>query len=132
MPHHEKQPEHLIELARQNRQNLSLPEHLLWKRLKRPAYKELSINRQYPVLGKYILDYFYEDLQLAIEIDSAAWHDGRFDEDDARQSVIEATGIAFLRLSARSILRDPDAVADLVLMVCRGEIHLDELDPCHL
>ena len=129
MPHHEKQPKHLIDFARENRNNLSLPERLLWRRLKEPANKELSINRQYPVLGKYILDYFYEDFQLAIEIDSQAWHDGRFEQDLARQQAVEAIGIAFLRLPARFILRDPDAAADLVLSVCRGELGLDDLDP---
>ena len=128
MPQHKKQPEYLIAFARENRQNLSLPEKLLWKRLKAPANKEISINRQYPVLGLYILDYFYEDLQLAIEIDSATWHDGRSEQDDARQSAVEDTGIAFLRLSAQPILRDPDAVASLVLAVCRGEIALEDLD----
>lgn len=88
MPDHEKQPEYLIKFARQNRQNLSLPERLLWRRLKQPANTELSINRQLPVLGEYILDYFYKDLQLAIEIDSRAWHDGREEDDDIRQRAI--------------------------------------------
>ncbi|MEI8283000.1 MAG: DUF559 domain-containing protein [Armatimonadota bacterium] len=129
VPHHEKQPKHLIEFARENRNNLSLPERLLWRRLKEPANKELPINRQYPVLGKYILDYFYEDLQLAIVIDSKAWHDGRSEQDSARQQAIEVTGIAFLRLPARFILRDPDAAAELVLSVCRGELALEDLDP---
>ena len=132
MPHHEKQPDYLISFARENRQNLSLPEKLLWKRLKAPANKELSINRQYPVLGAFILDFFYEDLQLAIEVDSQAWHAGKSEQDLERQKAIEETGIAFLRVSARAILRDPDAVASLILMVCRGELSLDDLDPAHL
>ena len=126
--HHEKQPDYLIQFARKNRQNLSLPEKLLWKRLKRPANQELSINRQYPVLGKYILDFFYEDLQLAIEVDSRAWHDHQSEEDRLRQEAIEATGIAFLRVSAIAILRDPDYVAELVLNVCRGELEFDDFE----
>ena len=130
--HHDKQPDYLLEFAKQNRNSLSLPERLLWKRLKRPANKVFSINRQYPVLGKYILDFFYEDLQLGIEIDSVTWHEGRWNEDDVRQEAVEATGITFLRLSAKAILQDPDAVASFVLMVCSGEIPLSELDPRHL
>ena len=130
--HHEKQPEYLIKFARENRNNLSLPEKLLWRRLKQSANRELSLNRQYPVLGKYILDYFYEDFQLAIEVDSDQFHSGRFIEDSIRQAEVEATGIAFLRISARSILTDPDAAAELVLSVCRGEIPLDDVDPSHL
>ena len=90
---------------------------------------ELSFNRQYPVLGKYILDYFYEDFQLAIEVDSEVWHSGRSEQDSARQQDIEGTGIAFLRLPARFILRDPDGAAALVLSVCRGELTLEDLDP---
>lgn len=132
MPEHEKQPDFLIDLARKNRQNLSLPEKLLWKRFKDSANKELQIKRQVPVLGKYILDFFYEDLQLAIEVDGSDTYTMKAEEDQIRQQEIEATGIAFLRISARYVLREPDNAAAFILSVCRGELLLEELDDSFL
>ncbi|MBS1727580.1 MAG: DUF559 domain-containing protein [Armatimonadetes bacterium] len=128
----DQQPDFLIQLARKNRANLSLPEKLLWARLKTSAQNEIPIRRQFPVLGKYILDFFYEDLQLAIEVDGNAFHDDRTDEDILRQQEVEAIGIEFLRLPARFVLRTPDKAAELVLSVCRGEVQLEELDTMFL
>ncbi|MBS1701422.1 MAG: DUF559 domain-containing protein [Armatimonadetes bacterium] len=129
---HDKQPEYLIKLANENRGNLSLPEKLLWKRLKAPANREIPIRRQYPVLGRYIIDFFYEDLQLAIEVDGKSYHETRPEADSVRQEEIEAIGIAFLRLPASFVLRTPDEAAQLVLNVCRGEVKLEDLDAMFL
>ncbi len=132
MADHDKQPDFLVEFAKQNRKHLSLPEKLLWKRVKFSSQQELHIKRQIPILGRYILDFFYEDLQLAIEIDGAGPHSFKAEEDEIRQQEIETTGIAFLRIPARFILREPDNAAAFVLSVCRGEISLDELDESYL
>ena len=126
--HFDKQPKHLIRIARKLRANLSLPEALLWKRLKSSANKEFYIERQRPVLGRFVVDFFYADLQIAFEIDGKEYHLDRTVEDSERQSQIEATGIAFVRIPASWVLQDPDEVAQFVLDICAGIIKLDELD----
>ena len=56
--------------ARRFRRELSLPEKLLWVRIRRG---ELHFRRQHPV-GEYVLDFYCPAAKLAIEVDGAA-HD---------------------------------------------------------
>ena len=89
---------------------------------------DFHIRRQHPVLGRYVIDFFYEDLQLAIEIDGSYAHQMKSKRDKVRQEQIEATGVAFLRIPARWVLKDPDAAAEFVLSICAGKICLDDVD----
>ena len=106
--------------ARQLRRNLSLPEKLLWVRLRG---SDVRIRRQHPI-GAYILDFYCPAAKLAIEIDGAA-HDfgNRPQRDDTRTEWLKAQGIAVLRIPAKDVLRDADDVADAVLKVCVGPLH---------
>jgi hypothetical protein len=45
-----------------------------------------------------------------------------------RQEKIEGLGIAFVRIPAQWILRDPEAVASLIMSLCARELDIDELD----
>jgi len=56
--------------ARRFRRELSLPEKLLWVRIRR---SELNFRRQHPI-GEYVLDFYCPAAKLAIEVDGAA-HD---------------------------------------------------------
>ena len=107
---------------------MSLPEVLLWIRLKPSANGQFDIRRQHPVLGRYVLDFFVPHLQLAIEIDGKIAHVGQEERDEKRQANVEALGICFVRIPARWVLRDPDEVANVILSLCSGEITMDDLD----
>jgi len=124
----EKQSPEIIARARELRDNLSLPEKLLWRRLQKRAGNQFKIRRQYPVLDRYVIDFFYVDLQLAFEIDGKGAHEGQEVYDARRQKQIEALGISFVRIPARWVLRAPDEVVDIILMLCSGELSVDELD----
>lgn len=54
--------------ARRLRRDLSLPETLLWVRLRRT---KVRFRRQHSV-GPYILDFYCAAIKLAIEVDGAA------------------------------------------------------------
>ena len=56
--------------ARRLRRELTLPEKLLWVRLRR---SDLNFRRQHPI-GHYVLDFYCPAAKLAIEVDGAA-HD---------------------------------------------------------
>ena len=106
--------------ARRLRRELSLPEKLLWVRLRG---SDVRVRRQHPI-GAYILDFYCPAAKLAIEIDGAA-HDfgNRPQRDDTRTEWLKAQGIAVLRIPAKDVLRDADDVADAVLKVCVGPLH---------
>jgi len=101
--------------ARRLRRNLSLPEKLLWLRIKGT---EVRFRKQHPI-GDYILDFYCASAKLAIEVDGAAHDFGdRPRRDQARTSWLNEEGIEVLRIPAKDVLADPDAVADALLRLC--------------
>jgi very-short-patch-repair endonuclease len=85
----------LKELARELRKNMTLSEVLFWNQLKKKQIMGFDFDRQRPI-GEYIVDFFCKELFLAVEIDGNS-HIYRDEEDDKRQSDLEAMGVRFLR-----------------------------------
>jgi very-short-patch-repair endonuclease len=106
--------------ARRLRRELSLPEKLLWVRIRR---SDLKFRRQHPI-GEYVLDFYCPSTKLAIEVDGAA-HDlgDRPQRDERRTEWLKDQGIAVLRIPAKDVLRDPDEVADALIRLCAEPLH---------
>lgn len=101
--------------ARRLRRDLSLPEKLLWVRLRRA---EVRFRRQHP-FGPYVLDFYCPEAKLAIEVDGAAHDFGdRPRRDESRLDWLRSQGVDVLRVPAKDVLADPDAVADGLLRLC--------------
>ena len=125
---HEKNRKRIVRIAKGLRKRMSLPEVLLWQKIKPSVNGLFDIRRQHPILDNFVLDFFHPDLQLAIEINGKFVHEGREEQDAVRQAKIEATGIAFVRIPASWVLRDPEAVASLIISLCARELEIDDLD----
>ena len=101
--------------ARKFRRELSLPEKLLWVRLRR---NELNFRRQHPI-GEYVLDFYCSAAKLAIEVDGAAHDFGdRPGRDERRNKWLKGQGLEVLRIAAKDVLRDPDEVAEALIRLC--------------
>ena len=106
--------------ARRLRRELSLPEKLLWVRLRA---SETRFRRQHP-LGPYVLDFYCPAARLAIEVDGAAHDFGdRPGRDDRRTEWLGQQGVQVLRVPAKDVLADPDAVADAIVRLCAEPLH---------
>ena len=112
-----------IDRARKLRQNMSLPETLLWRELrKRPG--GLKFRRQHPS-GAYVLDFFCSDARLAIEIDGGAHDFGdRPALDEARDAWFARAGIATLRILAKDVLTDLEAALTHIVAQARSHLPL--------
>ena len=101
--------------ARRLRRELSLPEKLLWVRLRGA---DVRIRKQHPI-GPYVLDFYCASAKLAIEVDGFS-HDvgNRPQRDDARTAWLTSEGFEVLRVLATDVLRDPDSVAEGLLRLC--------------
>ena len=90
---------------------MSLPEVLLWQRLKtRP--NGLKFRKQHDA-GKYILDFYCHQAKLIVEIDGIAHDMGdRPFRDEQRDDEFAAKGFRVVRIPATEVLRDPDEVAN--------------------
>jgi len=99
--------------ARKLRREMSLPEVLLWQRLKmRP--KGLKFRKQHDA-GNYVLDFYCHEVRLIVEVDGIAHDMGdRPQRDEKRDAHFTARGFQVVRLPAADILRDPDEVAEAV------------------
>jgi very-short-patch-repair endonuclease len=106
-----------VRIARQLRKEMSLPEVLLWQRLR---HADLKIRKQHPC-GPYVLDFYCPAAKLAIEIDGIAHDMGdRPRRDEARDAFVRERGVDVIRLAAAEVLRDVDAAANSIVAACRG------------
>ena len=100
--------------ARKLRREMTLPERLLWRELrKRPA--GLRFRKQHPA-GEYALDFFCPARRLAIDVDSEAHNrGGRPERDVERDAWVASHGVRTLRIAAKDVLADLEAVIRLIV-----------------
>lgn len=93
---------------------MSLPEVLLWQRLK-GSPQGIAFRKQHPI-APYRVDFYCAAGRLVIEVDGIA-HDlgDRPQQDEHRVSQLEARGYQVLRIAAAEVLRDADAVAQAIV-----------------
>ena len=97
----------LRQYAKQLRNNSTLSEVLLWKRIKGKSLG-VEFHRQVP-LSEYIVDFYCHELMLAIEIDGNS-HDYKYEHDKFRQNSLEKLGITFVRFSDLSVKKEMENV----------------------
>lgn len=95
--------------ARKLRSDMSLPEVLLWRELRKRPHG-LKFRRQH-ASGAYVLDFFCSDARLAIEVDGEAHARGdRPTRDAARDAFFAQAGVRTLRIAAADVLRNIEGV----------------------
>src|SRR3989337_2035416 len=99
----------LKEVARRLRKNGTLSEVLLWRYLKGKQLLGYDLDRQKPI-DNYIVDFFCNELMLAIEIDGCS-HNEKSEEDRIRQAKLESLGIRFLRFYDSDIKKNIQGVS---------------------
>jgi very-short-patch-repair endonuclease len=106
------------------RRHMSLPEVLLWKQLrKRP--KGLKFRKQFP-FGDMTVDFACLECRLVIEVDGEGHSFGdQPRRDAARDAVLGREGFRVMRIAARDVLNDMDAVLLWIVMAC------SEVGPLH-
>ena len=100
--------------ARENRNNATLAEKVLWEHLR---YNQLGIKflRQY-IIGDYIVDFCSREGGLIIEVDGGYHSEPRQQEDDAlRERVLEQLGYHIMRFSNEEVLYDIDNVTNQII-----------------
>ncbi|QQS36163.1 MAG: DUF559 domain-containing protein [Ignavibacteriales bacterium] len=102
----------LKDKARQLRNNSTKTEILLWRFLKGRQMKGYDFHRQKPI-DEYIVDFFCNELMLAIEIDGIS-HIGKEKQDEQRQRRLESFGIRFLRFDDDMVFYKCDSVIRLI------------------
>jgi very-short-patch-repair endonuclease len=90
-------------LAKDLRNNSTLGEVILWKKLKGKQFLGYDFHRQKPLL-EYIVDFYCPELHLVIEIDGKYHeHADFFQRDVQRQQRLEEYNLHFLRFTEKEI-----------------------------
>jgi very-short-patch-repair endonuclease len=99
---------------------MTLPEVLLWRELRaRPG--GLKFRRQHPA-GPYVLDFYCEAAKLAVEVDGEAHERGDMPgRDKERDEWLRVAGIRTLRVPAREVLQNVEAVVLAIVDSCRAK-----------
>ncbi len=111
-----------VAIARRLRREPSLPEALLWQRL-RGAQAGLKFRRQHPV-GPYVVDFYCPAVKTVIEIDGEGHNRAdRPMRDAVRDASIAENGFRVVHVSAQRVLKDPDAAADAIVAYVARPLH---------
>jgi len=98
-----------IKNARRLRRNATIPERMLWNRLRGGSLAGLKFRRQQPI-GPYIVDFFCHEAALVVEVDGRS-HDDRGKEDCQRETFLrEQQRLQVLRVSNDDVLKETEAV----------------------
>jgi very-short-patch-repair endonuclease len=124
----------LKELARQLRNNSTKSEIKLWTYLRRDQMYGYDFHRQKPI-DEYIVDFFSNKLQLAIECDGYSHELIEVYEKDVKKTKrLNDLGINVLRFSDYQILRDIDnvlrAIEDYIFKFEENNFSPPSIPPC--
>lgn len=104
----------IFEIASLLRDNMTLPELILWKRIKDRKLFKFKFRRQHPI-DIFIVDFYCHEIKLVIEIDGEIHHDVKFKNYDlARTSDLEKFGIKVLRFSNHQVIFNLDTVTEKI------------------
>jgi very-short-patch-repair endonuclease len=104
----------LLERRRELRKNLTYAERILWHQIRD---KKLGVKfRRQHSRGRFIMDFFCADLELAMEVDGDTHLDEEVHAYDIwRQQKLEAQGIQFIRIPNVRFWNDGHgAIEDLI------------------
>ena len=113
-----------VKRARDLRKKMSLPEVLLWQQL-RKRLDALKFRKQFPI-GQMTVDFACLERRVIIEVDGEGHSFGdQPRRDAARDALLKYEGFQVIRIPAREVLEDMDAVLRFILSAC------SEVDPLH-
>ncbi len=109
------------DFAKENRKNMTEAEAAFWQIAKGNGLGE-KCRRQY-IIGKYIVDFFFRNSKLIVEIDGEYHFTEEQQEEDAiRQEWLEQMGYKILRFTNNQILFDTDNSINIIKQYVQNRI----------
>ncbi|MBL6448478.1 DUF559 domain-containing protein [Fulvivirga sp. 29W222] len=91
--------------AKENRQQLTFAEQLLWMQLRNRRLKGFKFRRQHPI-SAFIIDFYCHQCLLAIEVDGGYHEDPQqMEYDIERTRVLEELGVHVVRFSNDEVVK---------------------------
>jgi very-short-patch-repair endonuclease len=116
--------QHLKNRARHLRKNMTDSERVLWSRLRGKQVFGLQIYRPKPI-GEYIVDFFIPKAKLVIEVDGSQHLASENSEKDRRRDAyMNGFGLQILRFNSNIVLKETDAVVEVIARAVRERLSL--------
>lgn len=112
MPHHHRVAPKTTERSRRLRRDATHPEQVLWYALRGRQVAGHKFRRQHPI-GGFIVDFCCVEASLVVEVDGRS-HEGRQQEDAARQASIESLGYRVIRVGNDDVLENLEGVVEMI------------------
>ncbi len=106
-----------IRRARELRRAMTPAETILWRELRGRRFAGFKFRRQRPV-GPYVADFYCYSCALIVELDGES-HLGRENEDQIRQTNLEACGPKVLRFWNSDVYDDRESVLEAIYRECQ-------------
>jgi very-short-patch-repair endonuclease len=98
----------LVKRARVLRRHMTVPEIILWSRLRLKKLDGYKFRRQQPIFD-YIVDFYCNELRLIVEVDGEIHSlSENLDSDLKREKILKTNGYYIIRLSNFEVETDPD------------------------
>jgi very-short-patch-repair endonuclease len=108
-------PHYIIDVARLLRKRSTIPEKILWERLRRHQLDGLKFKRQHHI-GRYIVDFFCSELSLIIELEGGIHEkENQKESDDVRFEELGSRGFKILRIKNDEVISDIENVLKIIL-----------------
>ena len=111
---------HMIGRSRELRQEMTIPERLLWGKLRSHRLSGLHFRRQHPI-GPYVVDFYCQAVKLVIEIDGRS-HRGQEVQDGQRQDYLEQAGLRVIRFSNDRVINLLSDVVKAIDEACQAAL----------
>jgi very-short-patch-repair endonuclease len=99
------------------RKNMTLPELILWKKLKDRKLFKSKFRRQHPI-NIFIVDFYCHKLKLVIEIDGEIHYEIKAKEyDDGRSYELEKFGLKIIRFTNDQVTFNIESVTKKIQQV---------------
>jgi very-short-patch-repair endonuclease len=105
-------PSEIHDRPRELRSNTTLPERILWQRLRNRRLGNMKFRRQHPI-GPFIVDFCCIAKQLVIEVDGVQ-HENRQREDADRTKYLEENGYRVVRFRNFEVFDEIEGVLDKI------------------
>jgi very-short-patch-repair endonuclease len=107
---------------RELRNNPTPAETILWKHLQRRQILGKKFRRQYSI-GRYIVDFFCVECDIAVELDGAP-HFGELgaERDGERTAFLQGQGIRIIRFENRIVHQNIEAVLETIREAVRNSV----------
>ena len=122
-----KSPPKQIARSRRLRRTMSPPEIIIWQLLRPAINKEFTLRRQVPLVPGIIVDFYFARKKFAFEIDGKI-HGIKEASDAMRDNRLGEVGVIVMRISARRVFENPTGVANIIRLICLGEIEPKDIE----